>query len=537
MTFKYSKCIMMWLFSGAICPTVLAQSDSLSWKDFSFVKHSEAWFQSENAAGLNKLSVNRISMAEAYYEKHKGDFVNYYQSDNCYNWGAETESYYRFSPHIVLYGKVSYDSFTGKNMGGSVFIHPEDAPFDIVEYSDDTRGEKSLETYHLVGALGIDLSNKWALGAKVDFTAANYSKDKDLRHTNKLMDLNATVGFLFRPLPQLEVGANYYYRRSTEGVDFDTYGTTDQVYTSLISYGAFYGVTEEFGSYNSYTKDGEEKPLFNEYQGGTLQVNWQITPRLSWFSEVGYKSRDGYYGKKSPYTVIYSEHESDIWEYKGSFSLRERNNLHMLNINFRHEDLENNENIYQKETSGGGNSDIVYYGESKVGERTTWNLAGEYVGYWGISDYNPTWIVKAGGNCNVRDITATVYPNYRTQKLTVCDFHLSGERNITREINQYSILLGAAYRFGSGDIYNDGIYTTSAESSPKTMETYMCQEYDYLTVDQIKGEAGFKYSRILKEQNVRCHVSLHYELWKAFSADYLGNGLRHEIRLAVGCTF
>ena len=41
----------------------------------------------------------------------------------------------------------------------------------------------------------------------------------------------------------------------------------------------------------------------------------------------------------------------------------------------------------------------------------------------------------------------------------------------------------------------------------------------------------------LENQDIKCHVSLRYEVRKAFDAEYLGNGLRHEVRLAVGCTF
>ena len=145
----------------------------------------------------------------------------------------------------------------------------------------------------MVGAVSADLSKKITIGGKVDYTAANYAKQKDLRHVNKLLDMNVTVGVSYLLNKQIELGANYYYRRSTEGLLLDMYGTTDQIYNSLISYGSFFGVMEQFGE-NGYTKEGEEKPLFNEYHGGALQLKWHILPKLQFFNEFAYKSRSGY---------------------------------------------------------------------------------------------------------------------------------------------------------------------------------------------------------------------------------------------------
>lgn len=539
MTFKYSRLLAIVLCGGAFTLTARAQSgDSINWRNFSYIQQSEAWFHSENAAGLSHLPVGRISVAEAFFEKQKGELADYYQSDNSYKWGAATESYYRLNPRVVFYGKVSYDNFTGKGMAGSAFIHPDEAPFDIMEFSDENRGEKNLENYHLVGALSGKLSDRWTLGAKLDFTAANYAKDKDLRHQNKLLDMYVTAGVTYRLCSALEVGANYYYRRSTEGLSFDTYGDTDKTYISLISYGAMMGRTEAFGS-EGYTRDNYERPLFNEYQGGALQLSWQPTSSFSWYNEFTYKSRDGYYGKKSPYTAILTDHNSDIFGYNAIFSLKEGKNRHDLNVTFRGEELENYVNIYQTENSGGGVTNVVYYGKLKAADKATWLLGAEYTGNFGVTDYCPAWVIKGGATYSVRDTKASVYPYYRKQNLKMTDIHVSAERNLVRQKNLYNLLLGAAYHSGSGDAKEDGFYATPSEGQqePAGMDTYLYREYDYLTARQVKGEIGLKYARALESQDIKCHVSLRYEVRKAFDAEYLGNGLRHEVRLAVGCTF
>lgn len=537
--FKEIKKIVAFLFGGALSLTIVAQpADSIGWRDFSYIKQSEAWLGSENAAGLGKLQVERVSMAEAYFKKQHGAFCNYAQSEESYRWGAGTESFYRLNPRVVFYGKAGYDNFTGKDMGGSVFINPENTPFDIVEYAENTRGEKNLENYHLVGAVSGALGNGWTLGAKVDFLAANYAKDRDLRHQNKLLDMYVTAGAMYRLSSRMEAGANYYYRRSTEGVDFDTYGTTDKTYTSLISFGAFFGQTEVFGG-NGYTKGNEEKPLFDEYHGGALQLNWQWTPHLSWYHELAYKSRKGYYGKKSPYTVVYSRHEADVWDYNTTLFLKKGVNLHQLHFGGHYEGLDNFENIYRSENEAGGSSDIVYYGMLHTADKTTWNARAEYIGNLGVTGYCPAWVLKGGAAYRVRNVKASIYPYYRGQHLRMADVYLSAERNLIRPKHVYNLLLGIAYCSGNGEVKEDGAYAAPSESrqSPSSMDAYLYKEYEYLTARQVKGEIGLKYAWALEKQPVRCHVSLHYTLQKAFRVDYLGNGLRQEVSLAVGCTF
>lgn len=527
------------LLGGVCSSTVVAQtSDSICWKDYSFIKRSQSWLTSENAAGLRALPVSHVSIAEVYSHKQNGALANYYQSNNSLEFGAQTESFYRLNPKTVFFGKVSYSNFSGKNMAGSVFIHPEEAPFDIVEYSDDNRGDKKRETYHLIGAVGTDLTERLTLGGKIDYTSSNYAKQKDLRHVNKLLDMNVTAGLSYRLNGMIELGANYYYRRSVEGLDMEMYGTTDKVYTSLISYGGFFGLTEQFGV-NGYTKENEEKPLFNEYHGGALQLMLHFTPQLSLFNEFAYKTRDGYYGKKSPSAVVYSNHDSNILEYHGRLSLKKRKNLHTLNLDIRREELSNKENIYRVETASGGSSNIGYYGTLDTTDKTMWNARAEYNGNLGVTDFCPAWLVKAAVDYSSRSLTASVYPYYRKQEIKRTAFLLSGERAIRSRKDMYSLSLGTAYSYGSGTAKEDGIYATPSEtqSAPKSMDEYLYREYEYLTGKQIKGEAGFKYSRMIGDKSTQGYVSLRYSMLKAFDVKYLGDGQRHDIQLTIGCIF
>ena len=159
-------------------------------RDFNYVKQSQPWLTSTNAAALTRYQKANISLAEVRGSMAKGDLVDYSQSSNVLQAGAMVESFFRINTHTVVYGRMDYDNFSGKNMLGSVFINPERKPFDLSEDSLTNPGNKHRDTYNLVGAVGIDLWRGLAVGAKVDYTAANYAKYKDLRHRNSLMRLN-----------------------------------------------------------------------------------------------------------------------------------------------------------------------------------------------------------------------------------------------------------------------------------------------------------------------------------------------------------
>ena len=488
------RILLFTLLSGAICSVFAVQySDSIGWKNLPYIKQSEAWLNSENAAGLHTLPIPRITTAEVYVDKQNGGFIDYFQSDNSLEFGAQVESFYRL---------------------------------------------KKQENYHLVGAVSADLSKKITIGGKVDYTAANYAKQKDLRHVNKLLDMNVTVGVSYLLNKQIELGANYYYRRSTEGLLLDMYGTTDQIYNSLISYGSFFGVMEQFGE-NGYTKEGEEKPLFNEYHGGALQLKWHILPKLQFFNEFAYKSRSGYYGKKSPATVVYSEHESDILSYNGTLTLQERKNLHSLHIDFQQETLNNFENIYRYNNEGGGINNVDYYGTLDTTDKTTLNLSAEYRGNFLVTDGCPAWVAKGSFSYFSRELTASMYPYYRKQDITSTTFHLSGEHNICHSKDMYSLYLGGTYVLGNGNALKDGTYATPSESqsAPKSMDTFLHQEFEYLTCKRLKGEIGFKYAHAIGAKGMKGYTSIRYAMTKAFDVEYSKGSQRHELTWTLGVTF
>lgn len=212
-------------------------TDSILLRNSAFVTDADPWQPYGNAAALCRWQTDNLSWATLTVNYGYGGFVNYNESSRDLHVGADVRSIYRLSKRTVAYGRISYDNAELHNMTGSVFIQPERYPFNIVEDSLTNAGKIHQDTYRLTGAVGIELWKWLSVGGRVDFTAANAAKYKDLRHKNKLMDLDASVAFYLPLTTWLNIGANYRYLRHSESLIFSTYSSNDITYKSLIEYG------------------------------------------------------------------------------------------------------------------------------------------------------------------------------------------------------------------------------------------------------------------------------------------------------------
>ena len=537
MRLKVSLYFFAILFGGvSYSAELLAQATDSAFVNKQLAENSHPVITSGNPAGLQYFPVNGYSYAQVFAEKQNGPFINYYQSDNSRTLGAMTESYKRINQRIIFKGRIAYENFTGKHMGGSVFIDPYKNPLNIVENADSTAGTKKTEQYNLLGAVSTRIGSRLNIGASVDYTAANYTKIKDLRHTNSLLDIEARTGFNYRINRLFDFGASYTYNRRIESVAFKTYGNLDRQYLSLVDFGAFFGQTE-LHELNGYTGSSTTKPIVNISHSGTAQLLIKLTPSLSWFHEFTYTSRSGYYGKKGNTNIIYTEHEATGYQYNSSFALKQTNSLHTLKIGFNTEDLVNRENIFRSETNSGGNNRIVYYGQNDKLNQKTNNISVNYTAFLQINNLNPVWVLQAGGIYASADKTVTMYPFYRNQLIRYYRISADALRNLIVRKNMYSFSIGLLYGKGNGTMKEDGLYATpsSSQRPPASREKYLQQEFEYLTRPRFSVSPAVKFSRPV-QKNITGYCGLQYQYTQTFSAGITGN--EHNVwRLTVGCTF
>jgi hypothetical protein len=513
--------------------------DSLLWRDFTYVSTVDPWLMGGNAAALTRFVSRNISRAEVKMEYGNGGFVDYEQSHHTFKAVAEVESFYRLNRRTVVYGNMSYDNYSGKDMAGSVFIDPTHKPFDIVEDSLTNTGTKHLDTYSLAGGVGVDLYRGISLGARIDYTTANYAKYKDLRHKNSMMDFVLTTGVYVPIGKSLSIGADYRYRRNTESLDFSTYGKTEKKYMSLISYGAFIGRLEQFGT-TGYTGSNNEMPLLDEYNGGGIQTEWRITPHLSWYNSLDISDRDGYYGRKSSYTITYSTHHSTLYGYESRLTLRYPQAVHLLDVSVKSESLENYENSYSEVINSSGATTYQYYDALKRANRLWIDSKVVYTGYYGMEGEMPVWTISAAVNMARRKQTAYLYPYYRRQNIHSTEGTVGITRNLKLDKSVLSLSAGASYLKGGGEPYEDGTYTepSDKQSAPPSMEAYLYREYEYLTAPQYSVHGSVGYTFHIPQSRMDGYVKLYAEHQKTNSRnDYLQGRDHTVLRITVGSIF
>lgn len=522
---------------GAVGSAPAQPSSGASWRTLRDAELSLGWLRSENAAGLIFFRDSSLSEIAAYAAAEHGGLKDYYEAEDRLAFGLEAASCHRLSERVVVCGEVGYDRQLGRRMSGSYFIDPTQTPFDLVEFTDENPGDKQLETYRVAGSVGVAAARWFAAGARFDYTTANYAKRRDLRHVNSLMDMTVSPGILFRS-GRFAVGVNYTYRRRIESLMLNVYGKTDQVYVSLIDYGALFGKREVFGD-TGYTKQNETKPLFDAYHGGAVQASWRIAPRLMLYGELSFRLRSGYYGKPSPTTVVYTNHDGRVLACDLAADYDAGRHRHTLRVTFGQNSVDNRENIYTYRNEEVGRSYIVYLGETHVGSRTRSFVSATYTGRLGMERELPRWRIVCDGGIDSRRITASNYPDYRRQHLTWWHVGAAGERNLLRGRNCWSLRLAAGWSAGQGDPAQDGHYESANESETltRTRDDLLRREVEYLTSPRLDLSADLRLTRRFGSRGLRGYVAAGYAWEQAFGTQYLGNAMRHAALLRVGCEF
>lgn len=522
---------------GAVGSAPAQPSSGASWRTLRDAELSLGWLRSENAAGLIFFRDSSLSEIAAYAATEHGGLKNYYEAEDRLAFGLEAASCHRLSERVVVRGEVGYDRQLGRRMSGSYFIDPTQTPFDLVEFTDENPGDKQLETYRVAGSVGVAAARWFAAGARFDYTTANYAKRRDLRHVNSLMDMTVSPGILFRA-GRVAVGVSYTYRRRIESLLLNVYGKTDRVYVSLIDYGAFFGKREVFSD-TGYTKKNETKPLFDEYHGGAVQAAWRMTPRLTLYGELSFRMRSGYYGKPSPSTVVYTDHDGRVFACDVSLDYDAGRHQHTLQVAFGRNSVDNRENIYTYQNEEVGRSYIVYLGATEVGSRTRSSASAVYTGRLGVERGLPRWRIVCDGGVDSRRITASNYPDYRHQYLTWWHVGAAGERNLLRGRNCWSLRLAAGWSAGQGDPAQDGRYASANESETltRTRDDLLRREVEYLTSPRLDLSADLRLTRRFGSRGLRGYVAAGYAWEQAFGTQYLGNAMRHAALLRVGCEF
>lgn len=335
------------------------------------------WNSGRNEAGI-RLQHDAASgrYANSYAEVHGGGegggFRQSWESSSSWNAGARTESVLHL-PGISMRGSFSFEQCQGRNMSGSMFVHPGFYPIDIQEF---TPGVKNLQTYTANGGVAVPLGERWILGGRLAFESANYAKRKDLRHTNYRLDLTVLPSVLFRTESWV-FGLSGIYRKTSEWIKAEQIGTaTATSYYVFLDKGLFYGSREVWdGSGVHLNEAGVNRlPVKEHVHGAALQLEKRLGGTTC-YADGEYLHSAGSVGERDYLWYTFpgraaAARAGCVWSRPKA--------THSLIASIRWNAQRNQEYVTEKITEGGITTPH-HYGSNRIFERKTADWSLDYV--------------------------------------------------------------------------------------------------------------------------------------------------------------
>lgn len=488
--------------------------------------------EGDNPAFLQNIKDSLLFTAKTTAIFNKGNFVNYYQSNNSHGVEVETDSYNRMNDKIVVYGLASYLYEKRKESGSSSFLNPEQVPFDFIEKDINSKGDSKVESYNLAGAMSYRLSPKFDIGLKIDYQTVSFAKFKDMRNLNDILDLKANVGVAFALLQNNKIGLSYQYKRYIEGVRIMQEGDFSISHYALVNKGLFMGLMHLYGE-DGILKINRKRPWAAISHNLGLQYQ-ALGEKTDFFFSFEYDKEKGHFGKEGNSSIMYYRHNRNTYigqlkvVQKGIFS-------HILEAKAKYEELKNKERLYNQTTTSGGSTTVSYYGENKIFDRKKIALAVNYNLLWGDVYLHAPWHFSFTYEYNNRESKSIYYPFIRKQNIDWHSVEL-GLTHLFRLNNTYfAISCASNFRFGSGGDLQDNNTGANGASSPDYLNDLLYIEKEYLTAKRFTPRISVRAERKIK-QNISVFGQLNASFTKAFNTEVL-KGDYKALSLSVGLTF
>ena len=489
--------------------------------------------QSRNSCGLLQTDTLNLSNVYLEFDKNNGGLVNYHQSDDAYRMTAAANSIYRFNERIVFGGGIDYSYFKGQDMSGSALLNPYANAYDICEFTDQFKGEKRLEQYHILAELGWNVHKGLILGASFDFNSANYSKMKDLRHSNTWSDLNFDLTAAYRFSDIFTFGAAYHYKKSLEGIYFYRYSPTEKHYDMLISYGPFWGKRKAFDR-NEGQISASRTPMYNSSNGVSMQFDVKPEGCWSFFIEGEFDYRKGSYGLKSPSTIQYNSNDGYNYGFSFTHLVQADDARHLISFKLANNTTNNYESVYKIATSSSGMSSVTYFDPVNVGRASFSSYTLAYRADWKIQENLPLWTADFSTEFFQRDKKGTLYPYYRNESLLFYHVNAGLCRKFIFRDNMFTGGLAIRYIGKIKDKCIDGSHIPNpTQNKPRESELMRGRELEYLSSSQLFLNPTFRYSRRMKKMTA--YADLSYSYRKALEEiEFLTGDDSHIISFSIG---
>ena len=452
---------------------MLACGFAVSAQPYDELVRNSLWSVSDNVTGIRQDTVS-ASYAELYAGYEGGEFRDTWQAVQSWNAGIRTASV-RHMERISFAGSFSFRQTEGYDMCGSMFIRPGSYPVDILEF---TPGRKTLQTYRFDGGFSYDLVSKWRAGAMIDFESANIAKRKDLRHSNRLLDMTVAPGFMYHD-GDFAVGASAIFGKVSETVEAEQIGTSESSYYAFLDKGMMYGTYSVWsGSGVHLEESGVNGFPVNELSYGlSAQVQYR-----DFFADFKYMQTSGKVGEKEYIWFRYPGNEMFLnmrYRIVGRFS-----GDHYFRLSAGRKALVMDETVLEK-VSENGIVTVIDHGHNRILSRQTWTLSPQY------EFVHPVMEVSAGADVEVcQSITSQVYPFIFSQSLVETSAYLG----LVFHVGRFDF--GAKGTYGQGWLSEDEKILdtdTGILTSPFRLIDWYDRQMDYRTASRFRSELMARY--------------------------------------------
>ena len=285
-------------------------------------------------------------------------------------------------------------------------------------------------------------------------------------------------------------------------MQFKTYGTTDQIYYTLIDYANHHGERETFGT-EGFTDSKNRLPLLSEHIGVTAQAKYD---RL--FADITYSHRTGYYGRKSQYSASHEQHHGDCLAMHLRYDMTQNvERLVWMDLRLTTESLTSERENYRQTTATNGTAATYYeyFEPTKMADKVqTYGMA-TVNAYWKPSGQIFLWHIMGGTHYWTRRQTAYVYPDtYTTSRHIIAPFVSARRSLLTRGGKLWSAEAGVITTMGS--------------------------------FSQVAAHAAVKYEMPFKGTPLRPAISLRYDFRQATDGD-MKRLTRNTLTVTAAATF
>ncbi len=436
------------------------------------------WIAGGNITGLSQDSTS-VSYAQVGYSSEDGNFRNFSDAESLWSIGAKAEGI-SHKGKISMMGAFEYSHAAFSDMCGSMFISSGSYPFDLIEF---TPGDKTLQSYYLMGGITSTEIKGWKVGFKTDFKAQNYAKSKDLRHYNYRMEMNLNPSVSYR-ICKYTLGANYTFKRNSETVRAQQIGSSTAGYYVMLDKGLLSGAYQNWQGTGVHLNESgvDGFPVRENTHGLALQVQ-----RGGFYAQVEYLYSEGEVGEKTTY---WFEFPSENFALDVAYKTNKKGNIHLYNLKANYNLLSNYENVLTTQTSSGVSTTVVS-AQTKILSSSKYTLEPSFriITAKG-ADYTT-------GASLSRELTvcSQMYPYVDEQITDTYQIYFSALIPIKAWEIKASLSLGSGY-------YNKDSYSigdnVNAGDKPTFLEDYYTWKYDYLTASYAQFGLGVRYNLPIK---------------------------------------